>query len=304
MPCRQSCRIAARTPPTPPTPRASAAIVPTVDRSAEINRASWDERAPAHAASPDYARHRFLDDPSFLSGVVRFDVPLLGDIRGLRGVHLQCHIGTDTISLGRLGARMTGVDFSPASVAEARQLSDELQAGVEFVEANVYDAVEALGGRTFDLVFTGIGALCWLPSVSRWAAVVASLLAPGGRLFIREAHPMLWTLDEHRTDALVVRYDYFERTEPMVFDEQGTYVETDVQFENTVSHVWSHGLGEIVTALLDVGMELTGLVEHDSVPWEALPGQMEKLNDKEWRLRDRPWRLAHTYTLQAVKRAG
>ena len=278
--------------------------MPAVDRSAEINRASWDERAPAHAASPDYARQQFIDDPSFLSAVVRFDVPLLGDIRGLRAVHLQCHIGTDTISLARLGATMTGVDFSPASVAEARHLSEETRAGVEFVEANVYDAVAALGGSTFDLVFTGIGALCWLPSVSRWAAVVAELLAPGGRLFIREGHPMMWSLDEHRTDALVVRYDYFERPEPMVFDEQGTYVESDVQFQNTVSHVWNHGLGEIVTALLDAGMELTGLVEHDSVPWEALPGQMEMLADKEWRLRDRPWRVPHSYTLQAVKRFG
>ena len=274
-----------------------------VDRSAEINRACWDERAPAHAASPGYARQAFIDDPAFLSAVVRFDLPLLGDIDGLRGVHLQCHIGTDTISLARLGATMTGVDFSPASVAEARRLSDELQAGVEFVEADVYGAVAALGGRTFDLVFTGVGALCWLPSVSRWAAVIAELLEPGGRLFIREAHPMLWSLDERRTDALVVEYDYFERSEPMVFDEPGTYVETDVQFQNTVTHVWSHGLGEIVGALLDVGMELTALVEHDSVPWEALPGQMEELTDKEWRLRDRPWRLPHSYTLQAVRRS-
>jgi SAM-dependent methyltransferase len=281
----------------------AAGIVPGVDRSAEINRANWDERAPAHAASLDYARQQFLEDPSFLSAVVRFDLPLLGEIRGRRGVHLQCHIGSDTISLARLGATMTGVDFSPASVAEARRLSAECQAGVEFVEADVYDTVVALGGRTFDLVYTGIGALCWLPSVSRWAAVVAELLAPGGRLFLREGHPMLWSLDERHTDALVVDYDYFERPEPMVFDEQGTYVETEVQFQNTVTHVWNHGLGEIVTALLDAGMQLTGLVEHDSVPWEALPGQMEKLDDKEWRLRQRPWRLAHSYTLQAVKRS-
>ena len=277
--------------------------MPGVDHSAEINRASWDERAPAHAASAGYARQQFLEDPSFLSAVVRFDLPLLGEVRGLRAVHLQCHIGTDMISLARLGATMTGVDFSPASVAEARRLSDECQAGVEFVEADVYDAVATLGGRTFDLVYTGIGALCWLPSASRWAAVVAELLTPGGRLFLREGHPMLWSLDERHTDALVVDYDYFERPEPMVFDEQGTYVETEVQFQNTVTHVWNHGLGEIVTALLDAGMELTGLVEHDSVPWEALPGQMEKLDDKDWRLRERPWRLAHSYTLQAVKRS-
>src|SRR5262249_1708685 len=158
-------------------------------------------------------------------------MPLLGPIRGLRGVHLQCHIGTDTVSLARLGATMTGVDFSPASLAEAQRLSDEVQAGVEFVEADVYEAVQGLGGGRVDLVDTGIGRLCWLPSVAGGAAVVAELLAPGGRLFIREGHPMLWCLDEHRTDALVVEYDYFERPEPMVFDEQGTYVETDTQFE-------------------------------------------------------------------------
>jgi len=273
-----------------------------VDRSTRINRASWDERAPAHAASPGYARQQFIDDPSFLSAVVRFDLPRLGDVRGLRGVHLQCHIGTDTISLARLGAIMTGVDFSPASLAEARRLSGELSTGVEFVAADVYDAAAVLGAGKFDLVFTGIGALCWLPSVSRWAAVVAELLRPGGRLFIREGHPMLWSLDERHTDALVVDYDYFERPEPMVFDEQGTYVETDAQFETTVTHVWNHGLGEIVTALFDAGMELTSLVEHDSVPWEALPGQMEATGEQEWRLRDRPWRLPHSYTLQAVKR--
>ena len=91
----------------------------TVGRSTEINRANWDERAAAHAESPGFARQRFIDDPSFLSAVVQFDLPLLGDIRGLRGVHLQCHIGTDTISLARLGARMTGVDFSLGSLAEA-----------------------------------------------------------------------------------------------------------------------------------------------------------------------------------------
>ena len=116
-------------------------------------------------------------------------------------MHLQCHIGTDTISLARLGASMTGVDFSPASLIEARRLSDELGAEVEFVRPTSTTRVAALGGRTFDLVFTGIGALCWLPSVSRWAEVVAELLRPGGRLFIREGHPMLWSLDESHTDV-------------------------------------------------------------------------------------------------------
>ncbi len=268
-----------------------------------LNRASWDERAPAHAASRDYAVAQFEADPGFLSEVVRFDRPRLGEVAGLRGLHLQCHIGTDTISLARLGAKMTGLDFSAASLTEARRLAESIDADVDFVEAEVYDAAQVLGRGQFDLVYTGVGALCWLPDIRRWAQVIADLLRPGGRLFLREGHPMLWALEDAREDCLlVVEYPYFEREAPIVWDEGGTYVETDVAFEHNVTHEWNHGLGEIVTALLAVGMELTALVEHDSVPWEALPSQMERVGGREWRLIDRPWRLPHSYTLQAVRR--
>ena len=268
-----------------------------------INRASWDERVPAHAASLDYALERFVEDPEFLSGVVRFDLPRLGDVGGARGVHLQCHIGTDTISLARLGARMTGLDFSAPAVAQAAALAKRVDATADFVEADVYEAVDRLGAGRFDLVFTGIGALCWLPDIRRWAAVVAGLLRPGGRLFMREGHPMLWALADPRPDRLlVVEQPYFETAAPTVWDDGGTYVETDATFVHNVTHSWNHGLGEIVGALLDVGMDLTMLVEHDSVPWEALPGQMERLDGGEWRLTERPERLPHSYTLQAVKR--
>jgi SAM-dependent methyltransferase len=269
-----------------------------------VNRASWDERAPAHAASVDYAVAQFEADPDFLSHVVRFDVPRLGDIAGLRGVHLQCHIGTDTISLSRLGARMTGLDFSPASIAEARTVAQLAGADVDFVESDLYDAVRVLGAESFDLVFTGVGALCWLPDVRRWAQVVAGLLRPGGRLFLREGHPMLWAIEDSRPDGLIaVEYPYFETPEPQVWDEGGTYVQTDATFEHNVTHEWNHGLGQVVTALLDAGMTLTMLVEHDTVPWDALPGQMRRDDATgEYQLIDRPARLAHTYTLQAVKR--
>jgi SAM-dependent methyltransferase len=276
-----------------------------VDPYVRVNRESWDERAPAHAASPDYGVDRFVEDPGFLSDVVRFDLPRLGDIGGVRGVHLQCHIGTDTLSLARLGARMTGLDFSRASLEQARLLSDWAGPHVDFVEAEVYGAVEALGRGAFDFVFTGIGALCWLPSIARWAAVVTDLLVPGGRLFLREGHPMLWTLDEERVDGeLTVDYPYFEREEAIVSDYPGTYVETSATFTRNVTHQWNHGLGEIVTALLNSRMDITMLVEHDSVPWEALPGKMTKTGLGEWRLTDRPWRLPHSYTLQAIKRSG
>jgi SAM-dependent methyltransferase len=274
-----------------------------VDDYRSVNRANWDERAPAHARSANYAVDRFLADPGFVSEVVRFDLPLLGDLAGRRGVHLQCHIGTDTLSLSRLGAQMTGLDFSPPALEEGRRLAAAAGAEIEFVQADVYEAVQALGAGRFDLVYTGIGAICWLPDIDRWAAVVSDLLEPGGRLFMREGHPMLWAMEDSRPDGLlVVEHPYFERAEPLVWTEGGTYVDTDATFEHNTTHEWNHGLGELLTALFDHGLQVTGLVEHDSIPWNGLPGQMELIGGGEYRLVDRPWRLAHSYTVQAVKR--
>jgi SAM-dependent methyltransferase len=273
------------------------------DSSRDVNRRHWDERAPAHAASPDYAVDRFVADPEYLSDVVRFDLPRLGDISGLRGVHLQCHIGTDTISLARLGARMTGLDFSAASLEQARRLASDAGADVDFVLADVTEAASVLEAGAFDLVYTGIGALCWLPDVRRWAGVVAALLSPGGRLFIREGHPVTWALDYQRDDGeLTLTHPYFETIEPVIDSTEGSYVEIQGTLRNVENHSWNHGLGEIVSALLDEGLALTSLVEHDSVPWNPLPEGVLRLADGgEWRLIDRPERLPLTYTLQARK---
>jgi SAM-dependent methyltransferase len=131
-----------------------------------VNRANWDARAPIHAEN--YGIDRLLGDPSGLSQVVEFDRPRLGGLAGLEAVHLQCHIGTDTLSLHRLGARMTGVDLSPASLAQARKLAGLAGADIDFVESDVYSAPVALGGRQFDLVYTGIGAIGWLPDIRWW----------------------------------------------------------------------------------------------------------------------------------------
>jgi SAM-dependent methyltransferase len=268
----------------------------------EINGAYWDDRVSAHVASPDYAVERFRNDPAFISDVVRFDLPRLGDLSGLDAVHLQCHIGTDTISLGRLGARVTGVDLSGPALVEARKLA--LAAGVDaqFVQSELYEAPAALGGATFDLVYTGIGALCWLPDIDRWANVVSSLLRPGGRLYIREGHPVLWSLSDARPDGLLVLdLPYFEQQEPVVWDEAGTYVATGTVFTQNITNEWNHGLGEIVSALLRHGLQITMLEEHDSIPWEAFPGQMKQIGGGEYRIAERPERLAHSYTLQALK---
>lgn len=263
------------------------------------NLAAWDERAPAHARADGYRVARFHDDPEYLSDVVNFDIPLLGGIAGLSGVHLQCHIGTDTVSLARRGAHMTGLDFSGASLQEARSLAEATGAEVDFVQSDVYAAVDALGREQFDFVFTGIGALCWLPDVKRWAQVVHDLLKPGGFIFLREGHPMLWSMDEAVDDDLVVGYPYFEVPAPVTDDHEGSYLPVDTTFRASRSHSWNHGIGETVMALIDTGMVLDLLVEHDSCPWEALPGKMVEYDDGEWHLMEHSERLPLTYTLRA-----
>jgi SAM-dependent methyltransferase len=286
------------------SPRARDAASSVIDtRYYRDNLAAWDERAPAHARSAGYKVRHFHEDPAYLSDVVQFDIPLLGDVSGLTGAHLQCHIGTDTISLARRGARMTGLDFSGESLAQARSLAEATGADVEFVQSDVYAAVDALGRERFDFIFTGIGALCWLPDVRRWAQVVHDLLKPGGFVFIREGHPMLWSMDESVDDELVAGYPYFEVPTPVTDEHDGSYLPVDTTFRADVSHSWNHGLGETIMALLDTGMALDLLVEHDSCPWEALPGKMREDADGEWRLLERPECLPLTYTLRAHRSA-
>lgn len=289
----------------------------SADEYLDVNRTNWDSRASVHARG--YGIDRLLADPDALSHVVAFDRPRLGDVAGLDVVHLQCHIGTDTLSLARLGARVTGVDLSGASLDEARSLATRAGADVEYVQSDVYSAPEALGGRRFDLVYTGIGAICWLPSIRRWAQTVADLLRPGGRLFIRDGHPVLLATlavevgaehDDRAQQAWItgpgaltpaLELPYYERPEPLVWTDEYSYA-GDEKVGQPRSMEWNHGLGEIVTAVLDAGLELASLTEHDSVPWDALPGLLV-LDEtvREYRLRERPERLPATFTLTARK---
>lgn len=269
-----------------------------------LNRAMWDSRAARHAASASYDLDRYRRDPGAISDVVRFDLPRLGDVGGLDTVHLQCHIGTDSLSLHRLGATVTGLDLSPASLAEARALAAEVGADIDYVESDVFDAPEVLGRERFDLVYTGIGAICWLPSIDRWAATVAALLRPGGRLVFRDCHPMLGTLDVV-DDRIELVYPYAEHVEPLVFEDTASYVDpTDHSLPGLPSREWAHGLAEILTALMAHGMVLETVLEHDSVPWVALPGHMTPHPDHpgEVRLSDRPERLAASFTVVASLR--
>ena len=266
------------------------------------NLANWESRVPVHTSPGGYDLAAF-DEPTHLTDVVRYDLPRLGRLDGLDVVHLQCHIGTDTVSLARLGARsVTGVDFSPAALDAARSLSTRAGEDVAFTESDVYDSVDVLGPSRFDLVYTGIGALCWLPDVARWAAVVAGLLRPGGRLFIREGHPMLWTLSDPRPDGLlVIEHPYFESA-GVAFHEPNSYAgEGTVDAPETVQ--FNHGIAEILDGVLAAGLSLTGFEEHREVSWNPLGAAMVASADHpgEYVLAAGRDRLPCSYTLQAVK---
>jgi len=270
------------------------------DQARALNLSNWESRVPLHLGG--YGIDRLLADPTALSPVVDFDRPRLGDVAGLDAVHLQCHIGTDTLSLARLGAQMTGLDFSPSAITAATDLAARAGVEIDYVVADVDDAPDVLDREHFDLVYTGIGALCWLPDVRQWAAVVDALLRPGGRLFIREGHPVLWAMSDPRDDdLLVMEFPYFEVEGGTRFVEPKTYVDHDGELAQPIIVSYNHGIGEIVTALLDLGFTITAFEEHRSVPWNALGDVMIEGDDGEFSLRSGGERLPLTYTLQAHK---
>lgn len=248
------------------------------------NRAWWDERAGSHAQSD------FYDLKSFRRGrddLRPFEAEELGiDPDGLDLLHLQCHVGTDTLSWAGRGARVVGLDFSEPAIGTARSLAADLglEDRSEFVVSNVYDAFDALGGRTFDVVYTGIGALSWLPDIERWADVVASLLRPGGVLYVVEIHPFLWSFGE--TEEPELAYPYFGVVESD--DAFGSYTDRKLQTEH--NHVFERNwaIGRVVTAAIHAGLTVELVGEHEMGVEQKWPF-MVRGRDRFWYMpADRP----------------
>ena len=191
------------------------------DEFCAANRHNWDERVAIHRrdATGFYAIERCLAGKKPLHAI---DSGELGEIAGRRLIHLQCHFGLDTLILARQGAVVTGLDFSPAAIAEARRLAAEIGVAADCVCADVYDARQAVEGE-FDIVFATWGTICWLPDIVRWAETIASLLAPGGVFYFADAHPRILVLEE-REGRLVAEWAADTPIdEPLVFDEAQTY---------------------------------------------------------------------------------
>ncbi|MFE7132720.1 class I SAM-dependent methyltransferase [Streptomyces sp. NPDC057638] len=266
----------------------------------DSNRSSWDERVPIHVASDFYDLDGFRAGKEILRD---FELAEMGDVTGRTLLHLQCHIGQDTLAWARRGAsRVVGLDFSEPAVDAARALAAEIGLGSDratFVAADVYDAAGVVPDRGYDIVYTGNGALNWLPDITAWAETAASLVAPGGFLYLSEFHPVTDVLDDETGSRVV--HDYFSR-EAWVDDVQGTYADLDAPTVHNRTVSWQHPIGEVVSALCATGLRLEFLHEHDVSLFPRF-GTFERQDDGYYRFpADRP-RIPLMYSLKATRPA-
>jgi 2-polyprenyl-3-methyl-5-hydroxy-6-metoxy-1,4-benzoquinol methylase len=284
------------------------------DRINDENLASWDERATLHVES--YGAFGLTDTPEALSLVVKVSDELMkphlpdGSLSGLDLAHLQCHIGTDSISLARLGANVTGIDFSGEAVAIATSLASRAGVGdwCRFVQARVEDASNALLGQRFDVVYTSVGVLCWLPDLTAWAAAITALLKQGGLFFIYEDHPMQYTLDwDDERRQLVVAHPYFHSKEPITWDDGADY-SSSATLSHSRSHEWAHPISEIITVLLDAGLRIESFREHRTMMWKPYEAMIQTQGvsdvESEFALSEHPERVPLMFSLAARKPHG
>lgn len=264
-----------------------------------LNRANWDARARLHGQDRYYDTAALVVGASSLTEVeldaLRRSV---GDVSGLEVCHLQCHIGFDSISLARAGARVTGVDFSPVSLAKAADLASRCQVELSLVEAEACNPPSSLSGR-FDLVYATIGVLCWIEDLGSWMGAVARLLRPGGHLVLIDFHPLVTMIDT--LEPLVFDFPYnFDG--PHRFDQDGSYTDRSAHLEATTTVQYAHGMGEIVTAAISAGLQLTYLEERTASPCDPRGSQTPDADDL-YRVRLGGQLVPHLYTLLARKPA-
>lgn len=264
------------------------------------NQRNWDARAPIHALSAFYG----IGERDPMSWFAPFEWQDLGEVEGREVVHLQCHLGTETMAFALEGARTTGLDFSGASLREARRIADKAGLSIEYVHADVYGAVEALGAERFDVVYTGKGALCYLPDLTAWAQTVALLLKRGGFLYLVEFHPLLNALGPTQSpnlpDDLVIRHDYLGGGGAVERDGSHSYTDGPPLAGDTLHYEWPHGLGDVITAIAQAGLTIESLTETSLLPWQRWP-QMVRTDNGWWVMPECEPRFPVLYGLKATK---
>ena len=263
-----------------------------------LNCANWDERVAIHMApASDYEIDLLRQGDYVLHPIEEAE---LGPVAALRLLHLQCHFGLDTLALAQKGAKVTGLDFSGPAISAARSLAAEIGIDATFVQSDVYEARVAVEGE-FDRVFTSWGTINWLPDIRAWAKVVASMLSSGGEFYFADVHPAALIFDDDVAGASGMPgwFSPYFRQSAMVIDDARDYANPLARLSNPRTHQFMHPVANVVQALLDAGLQLTMLHEHDTLAWKAF-GCMVETEGRLYRLPGEPW-LPLSYSLKAIK---
>lgn len=258
----------------------------------EINKKTWNNRTEVHVDSEFYDNESFLKGRSSLNSI---ELDLFGDIKGKKILHLQCHFGQDSISLSRLGAQVTGVDFSDVAIEKAKELAQKMDVDTSFICCDVYSLPDILNEQ-FDIVFTSYGTIGWLPNINRWGNVVSHFLKPGGQFVFAEFHPVVWMFD---SEFKFVKYNYFN-TETIIEESEGTYTDGGEEMRNTEIS-WNHPMSDVVNSLVSSGLEILSLKEFDYSPYNCF-ANMEEVSSGEFVISGLKRRIPMVYAILAQKK--
>ncbi len=237
----------------------------------KINQNSWNSKVAYHLQSKMYDMDGFLAGKTSLKNI---ELDLLGDIKGKKILHLQCHFGQDSISLSRMGAEVVGIDLSDVAIVEAKKIAKKTKQNTRFIQCNIYDLPEFIDEK-FDIVYTSYGVIGWLPDIDEWAKIISHFLYPKGRLIFVEFHPVLWMFDDKIEK---IGYNYFNDG-PIIETSSGTYADKNAPI--TQEYVmWNHSTSEVINALIKNGLEIKSFDEYDYSPYDILHNSIEFENGK------------------------
>ena len=257
-----------------------------------INRESWNKRTTLHLASDFYNVQGFLQGNSSLNSI---ELELLGDVKGKKILHLQCHFGQDSLSLARMGAQVTGVDLSDVAIESAKMLSKESGTHAEFICCDLYDLPKHLDAQ-FDLVFTSYGTIGWLPDLQKWAQVISKFLKSGGNFVFAEFHPVVWMFDD---DFENVAYQYF-KSAAILETTTGTYADKKAAIA-LESVNWNHALSEVFDSLVKEGISIDTFREYDYSPYNCFQKTVE-FEPGKYRIEHLGNKIPMVYALRGTKK--
>ncbi|WP_130734183.1 bifunctional 2-polyprenyl-6-hydroxyphenol methylase/3-demethylubiquinol 3-O-methyltransferase UbiG [Flavobacterium sp. J27] len=257
-----------------------------------INKATWNNKVPIHIDS------EFYDMPSFLNGkntIPAIDLKLLGKIQDKNILHLQCHFGQDSLSLARLGAKVTGIDLSNMAIEKAKELNQQLQLDATFICCDVYDTLQHIN-KKFDIVYTSYGTIGWLPDLNQWAKIIANSLKPDGKFVFVEFHPVVWMFDD---DFQKIKYHYHNE-KPIMEEYSGTYANKNAPI--TTDYVgWNHSIAEVLQALLQNGLQIVRFEEYDYSNYNCF-NQTIEFEPGKFRIQHLDNKIPMMYSLECIKK--